>query len=57
MDNLTVKAKHKVTNEVCLVLMIDFVNREVYVLPEANLEGQGSQVTWSFDEIQTAIYF
>ncbi len=47
-------ARHKRLDVVELVLMIDMVNRCVFVLPESELEG-GNQIEWSFDEIELSM--
>jgi len=54
IDEITFKARHKKSLELCNVLLICFVNRYVDVLPESELEG-GNQVSWSFDEIDLFI--
>ena len=50
LENLLVVADNKLTGERCTVILIDFSNREVEVLPESELEG-GNTVSWPFKDI------
>lgn len=54
IDKIQLRARHKKTGENESVLLIDFVNRYVDVLPESQLEG-GNQVSWNFDDIDLFI--
>ncbi len=51
MRDFKFRAFKKETGQMEFVLLIDFVNKYVDVLPEANLEG-GNQESWAFDEIE-----
>lgn len=54
LDNIHILVRHKETGLKSNVLLIDFVNRVVDVLPDDELEG-GNQIEWSFDDIEMFI--